>query len=395
MPLGMTLRSNWSASNIAEPEPHGEFSLETTAPRPATSSARPCRSTASSRTACGSTAARRARPRHAARARGSIATAAGFVLELDDGERLSRAHGRGRGRDRAVPVAAARRSRSCPRTSSRTPASYSDMSRFRGRRLADRRRRPERARSRGAGAREAGAEVEIFSPPRRGDLAAGELAEEPARAGRPGRLRADRRGPALVQPARRDARHVPPPAAQGADADRVPLDPAGVLALQIRMRLDGVPLHLGRRVASPDTRRRAADWLDDGREREFDHVMFGTGYSSTSRATRSSRRRVVARLRRARRLPDPRARARVVRARPALHRRGRGVELRPDHAVHLRQLVRGPRGRARRSPAAGRRCAAGGARRASSPAGRSCSALTTARSGSCAASAAAASASGC
>ncbi|HEU4975476.1 MAG TPA: NAD(P)-binding domain-containing protein [Baekduia sp.] len=48
---------------------------------------------------------------------------------------------------------------------------------------------------------------------------------------------------------------------------------------QIRLKLEGVPLHLSQNVTSArDVGGRVRIVLEDGTEREFDHLMFGTGY---------------------------------------------------------------------------------------------------------------------
>ena len=252
MPVGMHLRSNWSATNIGEPQ--GPLTLDRYIAETGDEFGSPV--PLDKFVSYGEWFQSRAVPdldrRRVARLESG---AGGFELLLDDGEQLSA---------RRVVVAAgieqfpwrppgfddaAREPRLAHRRAHRHGA-------LRGPARGDHRRRPECVRVRRAGGRGRRAGRGLH-PPLRGHLAQGELAQEPARPDRPRRLRADRRGAALVQPPRGDAQPVPPPAAAGADADRLPLDPAGVLELRPRAARRRAPAH-GRQGRDRRPRRRHA-----------------------------------------------------------------------------------------------------------------------------------------
>lgn len=274
MPKGMFLRSNWSATNIAEPA--GEFSLDSYQRQSGDHFGSPVPldrfidyGTWFQRRAVADLDRRLVR-------RLDREGSGEFSLELDDGERV---------RARRVVVAAgiapfvAR-----PAGFERLPedrvshtGEHSDLSAFEGRRIAVI-GGGQSALESAALAREAGAEVEVFI---RRSRVIWLKAHSPKNALGP-------LGPILYAPTdvgplwysrlvsvpelfRRLPRRV-----QSRVAYRS-IRPA--CSNWVRVRLDGITLHLGTAVVAADYERGAVRiTADDGTTRAFDHLLLGTGY---------------------------------------------------------------------------------------------------------------------
>jgi FAD-dependent urate hydroxylase len=274
MPKGMTLRSNWSASNIAEPA--GELSLAAYQADTGDSFGSPV--PLDRFIDYGMWVKQRAAVQVDGRmVRRLDRDDAGFVLELDDGTRVTAR--------RAIVAAGIKDFEWIPGSFGALPRErvshtghHSDMSVFAGQHLA-----VVGGGQSGLGsaalAREGGAEVEVFI--RSPDVIWLRASSPKNRLGPVGPIVY---APTDVGPlwysrlvATPDVFRWLPRRAQTRIAHRS-IRPA--CSNQIRVRLDGVPLHLGRSVQ--DVRLTAggvALALDDGRAREFDRVIFGTGYS--------------------------------------------------------------------------------------------------------------------
>jgi hypothetical protein len=273
MPKGMTLRSNWSASNIGEPA--GEFALAAYQAETGDSfgSPVPLDRFIEYGTWVKERAGVQVDPRMVRRLDRDVA---GFVLELEDGTRLTSR--------RAIVAAGIKDFEWIPGSFGDLPRErvshtghHSDMSIFRGQRLA-----VVGGGQSGLGsavlAREGGADVEVFI--RSPDVIW-------LRAASPKNLLGPV-GPIVYAPtdvgplwysrlvATPDVFRRLPRRTQTKIAHRS-IRPA--CSNQIRVRLDGVPLHLGRSVQDVRlTAEGVALSLDDDSVREFDRVIFGTGY---------------------------------------------------------------------------------------------------------------------
>jgi hypothetical protein len=274
MPKGMFLRSNWSATNIAEPT--GEFSLDSYQRQSGDRFGSPV--PLDRFIDYGMWFQRRAVPDLDARLVSRVDREAGgeFLLELDDGERV---------RARRVVVAGGIAPfvagpagfDDLPQNRVSHTGEHSDLSAFKGQRVAVI-GGGQRALESAALAREAGAEVEVFI---RRSQVIWLKAYSPKNALGP-------LGPVLYAPTdvgplwysrlvsvpelfRRLPRHV-----QARIAYRS-IRPA--CSNWVRVRLDGITLHLDSAVVRAGYDRGAVHLTsDNGATRSFDHVLLGTGY---------------------------------------------------------------------------------------------------------------------
>jgi FAD-dependent urate hydroxylase len=273
MPAGMHLRSNRSATNIAER--HGPLSLDAYAAATGEDVAAPMPLDRFIR--YGEWVQRRAVPDVEPREVVRVERAAdGFAVTVDDGERLA-------ARRVVVACGIARFAWRPPELSGLYPdlashtGDHSDPLRFAGQRVAVV-GSGQSALESAALMHAAGAEVEVFARAWRVVWLRGVSVYR-----RLGRL-----GPVLYAPtdvgplwysrlnAVPDVFRRLPRRAQVRIAARS-IRPA--CSHWVRERLDGVPIHLGARIASVRRRDGLAELtLDDGTRRAVDHVLLGTGY---------------------------------------------------------------------------------------------------------------------
>lgn len=273
MPRGMTLRSNWSASNIAEP--NGELSLA--AYQEATGDRFDCPVPLDRFIAYGDWFQRTALPGVDQRRVALLQRDGdGFALTLADGERVT---------SRRVVIACGIEDfewlpgafRGLPSSLVSHTGRHSEPAQFAGRHVAVV-GGGQSALGSAALMAEAGATVEVFI--RRDDVMWLRPVSPKQLLGPIGSIiyAPTDVGPAWYSRlvATPDLFRRLPRAAQGKIAYRS-IRPA--CSNQIRLRLDGVPLHFGHTarsaVAMGD---RVQLGLGDGSMREFDHIMFGTGY---------------------------------------------------------------------------------------------------------------------
>ena len=214
----------------------------------------------------------------------------GWRLQCDDGETLTAAAGRGRSGHRSVRAQARRLEHHLGGRASHALGCPSRPGAPAWPPRAGRRRRPERARARGAARRNGRGRRRSARPRARASCGCAGTPSSRRWAVSADRLRAHRRGPAVVQRAR--AGRACSPAYPGAPRTASPPLIRPACSHFVRVRLGEVTIRTRRAGGRCRSARRvtaSARTRSDRRQRaHVDHLMFGHGYGWTSLATRSS-----------------------------------------------------------------------------------------------------------